>query len=100
MIATAFPYLSTEIDENRRVVFRVANTISPEDRVIDIMIDTLDVMIITVNTIRLKFDECIKGEKFGRLAKAANYIVDEVLEKIREYHAFKQHLIRRRNVSE
>lgn len=85
--------MSTEIDEHRRIVFRIANTLSPGDRVIDMMIDTLDQMLITINTVRLKFDDCIKGEKFGRLAKAATFIAEEIVEKIREYQEFKRRVI-------
>lgn len=87
--------MSTEIDENRRIVFRIANTMSPGDRVVDIMLDTLDIMIITVNCIRLKFDECIKGERFGRLSKSSSFVVEEIIEKIKEYKDVKQEIILR-----
>lgn len=93
VIATTFPYMSTEIDEQRHIVFRIANTLSPGDRVVDMIIDTLDQMLITINTIRLKFEDCIKGEKFGRLAKASHFIADEIIEKIREYHDVKKRII-------
>jgi len=73
------------MDEQRRIVFRVANTLNNFESFLDPLIHTIDVIVITAISMFKKLGECIKQEKFGKIAKTSKQIVREIEHKISLY---------------
>jgi hypothetical protein len=85
MLSHICPSLSAEMDEQRRIVFRVANTLNNFESFLDPLIHTIDVIVITAISMFKKLGECIKQEKFGKIAKTSKQIVREIEHKISLY---------------
>jgi len=83
------PFMSAEMDEQRRIVFRVANTLNNFESFLDPLIHTIDVITITAISIFKKLGECIKQEKFGKIAKTSKQIIREIEHKMSLYIEYK-----------
>jgi predicted transcriptional regulator len=83
------PFMSAEMDEQRRIVFRVANTLNSFESFLDPLIHTIDIITITSISIFKKLGECIKQEKFGKIAKTSKQIVREIEHKMSLYMEYK-----------
>jgi hypothetical protein len=89
LLSHVCPFMSAEMDEQRRIVFRVANTLNSFESFLDPLIHTIDLITITAISIFKKLGDCIKQEKFGKIAKTSKQIIREIEHKIALYTEYK-----------